>query len=211
MIRIMSFFDGRHGLLAVFGGTIGVVFKASDGLGVQIPNFRGGNGGAGRPQFLNMDGKSITGYYEADHDRLDGLFKTFQELKRTDFPKAKQAFVNFKFGLQRHIVWEEEILFPAFEGKTGMKNAGPTEVMRLEHRQIGAALEAIHQKVKHQDPECDREEEALLSLLSSHNMKEENILYPTIDRLLSMGEVGEIFNKMEAVPEERYATCCGGH
>lgn len=155
-----------------------------------------------------MNPLSITSHFETDHDRLDGLFKTFQNLKRTDFPKAKEAFVDFKFGLQRHIVWEEEILFPAFEEKTGMSDAGPTAVMRMEHRQIGAVLEAIHQKIKYQNPDSDEDEAALLSVLSQHNMKEENILYPAIDHLLSAEEVKEVFRKMEAIPPERYAACC---
>ena len=64
--------------------------------------------------------------YEQDHDRLDELFKTFQQLKRSDFPKAKEAFKEFKFGLQRHIVWEEDLLFPLWEKKTGMSEGGPT-------------------------------------------------------------------------------------
>jgi predicted XRE-type DNA-binding protein len=54
---------------------------------------------------------TITAFFEHDHDRLDELFETFQQLKRSDFPKAKDAFKEFKFGLQRHIVWEEDLLF----------------------------------------------------------------------------------------------------
>ena len=47
--------------------------------------------------------KTIAALYEQDHDRLDELFKTFQQLKRSDFAKAKEAFAAFKIGLQRHI------------------------------------------------------------------------------------------------------------
>jgi len=35
---------------------------------------------------------TISKFFEKDHDRLDELFKTFQQLKRSDFPKAKEAF-----------------------------------------------------------------------------------------------------------------------
>ena len=58
--------------------------------------------------------EKITAYYAEDHDRLDGLLRTFQELKKKDFPKAKEAFVQFLFGLKRHIIWEQDILFPLF-------------------------------------------------------------------------------------------------
>ncbi len=155
--------------------------------------------------------KTISAFYEQDHDRLDELFKTFQKMKRSDFSKAKEAFKAFKFGLQRHIVWEEEVLFPLWEEKTGMSEGGPTFVMRAEHRQIGQQLEAIHGKVADQNPDSDQEEQALLDLLGTHNMKEERVLYPAIDQLTSAEERAAVFQNMKNIPEERYKLCCGQH
>jgi regulator of cell morphogenesis and NO signaling len=155
--------------------------------------------------------KTISAFYEQDHDRLDESFKTFQQLKRSDFPKAKEAFKAFKFGLQRHIVWEEDVLFPLWEEKTGMSEDGPTFVMRAEHRQIGQQLEAIHGKVADQNPDSYQEEQALLGLLGSHNMKEERVLYPAIDQLTSAEERATVFQNMKNIPEERYKLCCGQH
>jgi regulator of cell morphogenesis and NO signaling len=155
--------------------------------------------------------KTISAFYEQDHDRLDELFKTFQKLKRSDFVKAKEAFKEFKFGLQRHIVWEEDVLFPLWEEKTGTSEGGPTFVMRAEHRQIGQQLEAIHGKVADQNLDSDREEQALLDLLGTHNMKEERVLYPAIDQLTSAEERETVFRNMKSIPEERYKLCCGQH
>ena len=137
---------------------------------------------------LSTTGQRVTAYYEHDHDRLDGLFAQFQQLKRTNFAKAKEFFKEFKFGLQRHIVWEEEILFPLFEHKTGISEGGPTHVMRMEHRLIAKYLEEIHEKVKAGSPDSDDEEQMLLNTLFAHNQKEEQILYPAIDRSLSDNE-----------------------
>ena len=153
--------------------------------------------------------QTISKFFEQDHDRLDELFKTFQRLKRSDFAKAKEAFKDFKFGLQRHIVWEEDLLFPLWEEKTGMAEGGPTFVMRNEHRQIGEQLEAIHQKVAEQNPDSDQEEQALLALLGSHNMKEERVLYPSIDQVTSEDERETVFLNMKNIPEDRYKVCCG--
>jgi len=154
----------------------------------------------------------ITNYFEADHDRLDVLFRHFQAHKRNDFPKAKSYFRNFLRGLKRHIVWEEEILFPIFETKSGMPaGVGPTQVMRMEHRQIGAALEKIHDKVREQNPDSDADEKALLDVLGQHNMKEESILYPGIDELISEQDAADMFRAMEEIPEEKFASCCGSH
>ena len=155
--------------------------------------------------------KTISAFYEQDHDRLDELFKTFQKLKRSDFAKAKEAFKAFKFGLQRHIVCEEDLLFPLWEEKTGMSEGGPTFVMRAEHRQIGQQLEAIHGKVAEQNPDSDQEEQLLLELLGSHNMKEERVLYPAIDQLTSAEDSETVFRNMKNIPEERYKLCCGQH
>lgn len=155
-----------------------------------------------------MNGKNITTYYEADHDRLDHLFRKFQDLKPTDFPKAKEYFMNFLYSLQRHIIWEEEILFPLFEQKTGTSESGPTHVMRVEHRMIKKHLEDIHQKVRESNPDSDEEEQALLNVLSTHNQKEENILYPAIDRMISREESRSVFLAMYNTPEEKYNHCC---
>ena len=155
--------------------------------------------------------KTISAFYEQDHDRLDELFKIFQRMKRSNFAKAKEAFKEFKVGLQRHIVWEEDLLFPLWEEKTGMSEGGPTFVMRAEHRQIGQQLEAIHQKVADQNPDSDHEEQALLDLLGSHNMKEERVLYPSIDQVTSAEEREAVFRNMNNIPEERYRVCCGQH
>lgn len=157
-----------------------------------------------------VQAKSISEYYERDHDRLDNLFISFQKSKRQDFAKAKEYFVAFKFGLQRHIVWEEEILFPLFEKETGLVNQGPTFVMRYEHQLIGEKLESIHKKVQVADPNSDKEENELLAILSSHNDKEEKVLYPAIDELTERLELAEdVFKRMQDIPEERYQKCCG--
>ncbi len=156
-----------------------------------------------------MNERTVQASFAHDHDRLDELLATYRRLKRVDFVGAKQAFKEFTFGLQRHILWEETVLFPLFEGKTGMRDSGPTAVMRVEHREIGRRLEALHDKVRRRDVDSDREEESLLQALSAHNQKEENVLYPAIDRLSSKEDKAAAFKKMEELPEEAYRTCCG--
>ncbi len=153
----------------------------------------------------------VTHYFAADHDRLDLLFAEFMRLKSADFPMAKIFFKDFLRGLKRHIVWEEDVLFPLFDAKSGTTGEGPTFVMRQEHRLIGAALEALHERVRHADAGCDAEARALTDLLTHHNFKEERVLYPTLDRLIEPEEAANLFHDMESIPQERYMTCCGTH
>lgn len=155
--------------------------------------------------------KSVTDHFAADHDRLDGLLSEYQALKRTDHPAAKEKFKEFLKGLTRHIVWEEEVLFPIFEKRTGMKHYGPTEVMRMEHVQIKGHLDAIHEKVRAADPDSDEAIQGLLGVLEGHNRKEEQILYPSIDEGLDPAGLKAAQKAMDDIPPERYSHCCGNH
>jgi iron-sulfur cluster repair protein YtfE (RIC family) len=152
-----------------------------------------------------MTTDSIAGYFEDDHARLDRRFKEFQDTKRTDFARAAAHFAEFKAGLERHIVWEEEILFPGFEDKTGMHHSGPTEVMRMEHRLIKQFLQAIAQKLARQDTDTEAEESGLRQTLGEHNRKEEQILYPAIDGMLNPAERARAFARMGVAPTGSHA------
>ena len=154
-----------------------------------------------------MSTQDVLNFYGHDHDELDDFLKKFQSLKLKEYAQARAFFRKFKFGLQRHILWEEEILFPLFESKTGMTDSGPTAVMRQEHILIKAALEALHLKVQKNDPDSNKEELTLVDLLTSHNYKEEKILYPAIDKLTTAQEKAVLFNQMKELPQERYASC----
>lgn len=128
----------------------------------------------------------IMEFMSKDHDRLDALFSAFKKTKDENQKQAKALFSQFDTGLRRHIVWEEEILFPAFEEQVGMKNMGPIAVMRMEHSRIKEWLDQIGQKLEENKFETEGSEESLIAVLKSHNDKEEKILYPWIDR--SIGE-----------------------
>jgi regulator of cell morphogenesis and NO signaling len=131
-----------------------------------------------------------------DHDRLDRILGAFQKTKAESLERAKTLFSEFESGLRRHIVWEEEILFPAFEEQTGMKNMGPTAVMRMEHYEIKEFLDQIRQKLQKADIQTESAEKDLIGVLTSHNQKEEKILYPWIDRSISKDARTEMIAKM---------------
>lgn len=139
--------------------------------------------------------ESINQHYTEDHDRLDELFHQFQKQKATDHNTAVKAFQQFKAGLEQHIVWEEEILFPSFEKKFGHLG-GPTAVMRWEHQEIRKYLDAISTKLAQEDWQTEVEEIGLTSVLCPHNHKEESILYPMIDQVTHAEELKEIFARM---------------
>jgi regulator of cell morphogenesis and NO signaling len=141
----------------------------------------------------------ILEFMSKDHDRLDGIFSAFQKTKAENLSQAKTLFANFESGLRRHIVWEEKILFPAFEEKTGMKNTGPTVSMRIEHLKIKEFLDQISQKLQYINIHTGDVEENLINVLKLHNDKEEKILYPWIDQSLGEEALTEMIVKMDKI------------
>ena len=156
-----------------------------------------------------MPTPTVSQYFTKHHDELDDSFKSFQTQKYQNYGKAKDAFKRFKAGLEQHILWEEQLLFPLWEEKTGMTDNGPTFVMRGEHRHIGQRLEALLQKVQNENPDTAAEEEALTVLLRAHNMKEERVLYPSLDKLANDEERDELYEKMKLASDGHSKVCCG--
>ncbi len=147
-----------------------------------------------------MSALSINERLSEDHDRLDELLESFQEWRMKDVGKAKDFLTQFTLGLYRHLRWEEAILFPLFEQKTGQ--TGLTNTLRGEHEEIREWLAALNQKVEQNDAACDHEEKMVVEELGGHNAREEYALYPELDRLLTDDEKKTAFEAMAAITEE---------
>lgn len=135
-----------------------------------------------------------------DHDRLDALeAAAFRARAAGDFPTAFDLYAQFALGLKRHIGFEEALLFPAFEEKTGMPpTAGPTAVMRSEHREIERLLEEIAAGIGDAAAPVETARALLHGALSDHNVKEEQVLYPTIDELLGAEEADALVRRVQS-------------
>jgi iron-sulfur cluster repair protein YtfE (RIC family) len=131
---------------------------------------------------------SISQELTADHERLDRLFDdACSRAGAGDFVGATPAFREFARGLAHHIAVEERLLFPALEARAGM--AGPTTVMRHEHRAIEQLIALAEDSLQSQDAiRFGAEAAELAAILAGHNMKEERILYPRSDAALDEAE-----------------------
>ena len=135
-----------------------------------------------------------------DHDRLDELeARAFAARATGDLALAKEVYSAFAFGLRRHIRFEEEILFPEFENRTGFpSHMGPTAVMRDEHREILSCLERIEAGIGVAGSNVDSPRHALHAVLGNHNLKEENIVYPGTDHALTPAERDDLVARIQA-------------
>lgn len=128
--------------------------------------------------------RTVSDYLESDHRRLDAIATAVDKLSGDGaHEQAGERFAEFACGLDRHIVAEEQILFPAFERMTGMTMGGPTAVMRSEHVEIRGLMAQVTGAIQVRD--AGGTQSALRRLgevLGIHNMKEEQILYPMTDQ-----------------------------
>ncbi|WP_168063218.1 hemerythrin domain-containing protein [Candidatus Manganitrophus noduliformans] len=127
----------------------------------------------------------IKDFMTHDHERLEQILRDFLKARDQDGVRARELFNAFKSGVEKHMAWEEEILFPAIERRTGMHLPGPTVLVQSQHRQIKALFEKISAQI---DKEGGTEEvlKELTGLLALHSREEERILYPWID--VSLGK-----------------------
>jgi hemerythrin-like domain-containing protein len=125
---------------------------------------------------------SLTEALEREHQEIDAGVEAFLdglsagETRTSELTRAAEA-------LRRHIYLEEEFLFPP------LRAAGllpPVLVMLREHGDIWRTLDTLQGLDLESDAEQARERcTALLAQLAAHNAKEEPIIYPQGDAVLS--------------------------
>ena len=144
--------------------------------------------------------REVTEALAWDHDRLEALEQeAFDSRADGDFATAAAVYGVFVRGLRRHIGFEEEVLFPEFEARMGLSpEAGPTAVMRFEHRAIEGLLAEIEAGIGNPSADVDRPRAALHQVLSGHNLKEERVVYPGTDRALSAPERDVLVRRIQA-------------
>jgi hemerythrin-like domain-containing protein len=142
---------------------------------------------------------TISGFLAPDHKRCDELFAATEvPVSKGEWDKATTEFSLFGDALLHHFVMEEEVLFPAFEARTGMTQ-GPTAVMRSEHLQMTDLLKQMSVALTRKDANAYLgDADTLLIIMQQHNVKEEQMLYRMADQALA-SELDEVVGRMRAV------------
>lgn len=142
---------------------------------------------------------TISHYMSGDHKQCDELFVVAERgVADGRWADADAAYALFQQAMEQHFAMEEEVLFPAFETAAG-SSMGPTQVMRVEHRQMRELLQQMQQAAAaRQVDEFLGASETLLILMQQHNMKEEQILYPMSERTLAAGG-DAVLERMQAL------------
>ncbi len=131
-----------------------------------------------------------------EHARLDEEQRaTLAAIAAGDMPEARRHFLLFERRLNRHIHFEEELLFPAFETRMGTAD-GPTRAMRAEHREIRMMLERAARSLYGPAETAEEACRALHAVLEEHDFREEAAFYDVLDRLLEPEESAQLVERI---------------
>jgi hemerythrin-like domain-containing protein len=133
-------------------------------------------------------------------------------------PKDLARFVEFisAFADTCHHGKEEHILFAAMITRGFSAEQGPVAVMLMEHTQGRELVSTMRRYAQQTAPWTDADKEEIASaaasyamLLRNHIYKEDNILYPTAERMLGEDEMKQMSERFEEF--ERTKTGAGEH
>lgn len=142
-------------------------------------------------------------------EKLEGLSKLTEQIgKEIDvtqtFAQLKISVEVFKAELDPHSEREEGVLFPMMGQYIGM-TTGPIAVMEYEHEQAKMHIKAFLEKAENANltaEEMNAGAELVknaYTILTDHFTKEENVLFPMAERMLSDEEKEELFNKIQEI------------
>lgn len=145
--------------------------------------------------------RSVTDFMAVDHEWLDGHFARAQESAEAgDWADVDRHMAVFLHGMRRHLRIEEELLMPAFQQLTGRPVGEAGGQLQFEHAQVRALLGELAEAATSRDfGRYQAQIELLLSVQGPHHQREEQVLYPTIDRLMEAHEANHLVLRMQAI------------
>ncbi|WP_028400071.1 hemerythrin domain-containing protein [Ectobacillus panaciterrae] len=120
--------------------------------------------------------------------------------------ELRKQVLAFLYVLELHSKKEEDVLFEMMANYIG-KEMGPIAVMEYEHEQAKLNIAAFLEKTD--NPSLALTEESTVRLvqfiinactiLTDHFMKEERVLFPMAEQMLSLEEKEEVYKRVEAM------------
>lgn len=139
--------------------------------------------------------------------QLEGLFTLTQRIEEDEIEKNFEELISkvneFKEALDPHSEREEGVLFPMMGVYIGT-TSGPIAVMEYEHDQAKAKIHEFLEKADSTQIVEEKKNSAELVkdayyILTEHFAKEENVLFPMAERMLSDVEKEELYQKIQEI------------
>lgn len=134
------------------------------------------------------------------HRELEVAFLRHQEaLLALDLAEASRALKTYEQALLAHMRHEEDRLIPVYAARAGRIEGGPVELFLGEHRKMREFLESFAadlEGMRGQEGAALRgavialfDRQAMYKhLVEHHDRREQNVLYPQLDRVTGVDE-----------------------
>ncbi|RZI42047.1 hemerythrin domain-containing protein [Herbaspirillum sp. HC18] len=128
---------------------------------------------------------TICEYLKFDHQRCDDLFERVEtSIAERNWKDGIHRFRLYDNLMRQHIRMEEKILLPAF-AQAMAGSAGPISMLQAEHVRIHGLIERMWEAIREFNAiDFALHAETLTLLMQEHTMKEDDMLYPLLDRAL---------------------------
>lgn len=140
---------------------------------------------------------------KSDHQiiltHLDDLEKAINQSKISHV--KVEEFLHFtETFAEPHHQKEEQVLFPALEKKGIPNEGGPIGMMLLEHAAKRDYLAKMREALQeNNETKLKENTQAMISLLRNHIYKEDNILYPCAQDVLTKEELASLASQCEKI------------
>ena len=150
-----------------------------------------------------MPGKSFLRFLERHRSILEELIVHQERLVVGAIGEARDLFAGFERRIRGHIREEEEEMLPIYDERAGLMHGGDPDLFRMEHRKIERFLDEIRGRLTDLAAGDLRgrialieREQMLKEILHHHDLREQNILYPELDRVTDDAEKERIVGRM---------------
>lgn len=152
---------------------------------------------------------TICSFLILDHQRCDDLFNQASTcVQQRKWEEATPLFREFHDALKQHIRMEEKVVLPAFS-QAMSDGATPVAMLHLEHERIRGIADRMFEALERVDGvDFMLHAETYQLLMQQHTMKEEDMLYPLLDKILFRKRVSIISAMAEFIkPQYQHARC----
>ncbi|WP_260871624.1 hemerythrin domain-containing protein [Bacillus sp. X1(2014)] len=168
------------------------------------------SGFGGMPQAeLSKGLKQLKGEHSPLLKQLDDMYELTQKIDQeidieTNFSALITSVKEFKAALDPHSEREEGVLFPMMGVYIGT-TSGPIAVMEYEHDQAKSKIGEFLRNAENKPRSIEEKKKAAqlvqsaYFILTEHFSKEENVLFPMAERMLTDEQKEELYQKIQEI------------
>jgi iron-sulfur cluster repair protein YtfE (RIC family) len=136
----------------------------------------------------SAEGRTVAGVFRRDHEEVRRLSAGLDPLS----PGAAERAEAFARRLERHMAWEEEILYPALTRAAPARAGAEFARLRAEHSRHRGLLAALLRLLREGGDGAQALADEMRAELERHAEEEERLVYSEGDRILSPAAAGRI-------------------